>query len=337
MTGYHDLTNRTIKPDPQALVRLAEHSLVVGGPSLFAATLNQCSSSFLALGFYQTYAALIDRALALVAPLSAEAADLYFLLGELRHRQGAYRTAIKHYEDSLQMARKIVKPERIALALSGLGRASLESGHYVEALMWLKDAVSYCEAVNNKQELAEVLMLSAEVKWRQGHKNEAEKDLHTALQVTGEIRNYRQQAKMMASIYSVWGRMYDQMGNIERSAEQYHKALDLTKDIYDQEAEAELRASLGSIFERIGNLKSAEEHVLKAMTIHQDLKLLEQWAEDNLRLARIAEMQGKPQVKEFYTERARKMYLQLGNKQKIEELESMETDEHVSPTAEDTW
>ena len=320
MTGYADLTRRAIKPDPLAMVRLAEHSLAVGGPTLFAETLCQLSEAFLALGFYQTYAALIDRALVLVSALSTEAADLHFQLGQLRRRQGDYPTAIAHYEASLQMARKLADSERIAVALFGLGRVSLENEHLVEADMWLQDAITYYGVGSDKSGLAEVMVLAAEVQWIQGHTQKAEKHLRTALKAVGEIRNYRQQAKMMSAVYAAWGRMYEQLGNIERSAEQYHKALDLTKDIYDQEAEAGVRVSLGTIFERIGNLKSAEEHLSRAMTIHHDLKLLEHWAEDNLRLARIAEMQGKPELKESHLKQARKMYKQLGNKQKLEEL-----------------
>jgi tetratricopeptide (TPR) repeat protein len=320
MTGYADLTRRAIKPDPLATVRLAEHALVVGGPMLFAKTLCQCAELFFALGFYQTYAALIDRALALLSPLSPEAADLHFQLGQLRQRQGDHQTAIKHYEASLQIARKIAEPERIASALLGLGRISLEMHHLIEANMWLRDAMSYYEVGTDKSGLAEVSVLAAEVQWRQGHTREAEKTLDTALHVIEGIRNYRQQAKIMSSIYSAWGRMYDQTGNTERAAVQYHRALDLTKDIYDQAAEAELRSSLGSIFARVGNLKLAEEHLTRAMTIHQDLKLLEYWAEDCLKMARIAEMQGKPQAKVLHVEQARKIYQQLGNTHRLEEI-----------------
>ena len=318
--GYADLTRRAIKLDPQATVRLAEHSLAVGGPALFAQTLCQSSEAFLSLGFYQTYAALVDRALVLVSPLSSEAAELHFHLGQLRRRQGDLRTASKHYEAALQTARKIADPALIASALFALGRVALECGHLIEADMWLRDAVSYYEVGTDKASLAEVLVLAAEVQWVQGHAQKATLLLKTALLAVEDIRNYRQQAKSMSAIYASWGRMYDQMGNIERSAEQYHKALDLTKDIYDREAEAELRASLGSIFERIGNLKTAEEHLTRAMAIHHDLKLLEHWAEDNIRLARIAEMQGKPELKNFYIEQARQMYQQLGNRQKLSEL-----------------
>jgi len=324
MMGYDDLTNRAIKPDPLATIRLAEHSLAVGGPTLFAKTLHRCSETFLTLGFYQTHATLIDRALALVSPLSAAAADLHLQMGELRRRQRDYQAAFKHYEVSLQTARKIVEPERIASALFGLGRISLARGHLIEADMWLRDAISYYEVSANKSGLAEVSVLAAEVYWLQGHTQEAEKTLNAALRITGEIRNYRQQAKMMSAIYAAWGRMYDQMGNIERSAEQYHKALDLTKDIYDRWAEAEVRVSLSTIFERVGNLKSAEEHLSNAMTIYQDLKSLEEWAETNLRLARIAEVQGRPKSKNFHIEQALQMYRQLGNQQKLWELESKE-------------
>ena len=321
MTGYDDMISRTIKPEPLITIRLAEHSLAVGGPVLFAQTLQKCSGAFLTLGFYQTYAALIDRALALVPALSAETADLHLQMGELRRQQGDYQAASQHYEVSLQTARKIVEPERIASALCGLGRISLTQGHLSEADMWLQDAVSYYEVSTDKSGLAEVSMLAAEARWLQGHIEEAEKTLDAALQAVKEIRNYRRRAKMMSAIYTAWGRMYDQLGNTERSAEQYHKALDLTKDIYDREVEAEVRVSLSSIFERIGNLKSAEEHLLNAITIYHDLKCLEEWAETNLRLARIAEVQGRPRAKEAHIEQARQMYQQLGNKQKLRELD----------------
>ena len=321
ITGYKDLTSRTIKPEPLATIRLAEHSLVVGGPTLFAQTLRQCSEVFLSLGFYQTHAALFDRALALVSPLSEEAADLHLQMGELRHRQGDYPAALKHYEVSLQIARKILGTDRIAPALFGLGRISLAMGHLIEADMWLRDAIAYYEVSANKLGLAEASVLAAEVYWLQGHTHEAEKTLDTAFQATGAIRNYRQQAKMMSAIHAAWGRMYDQMGNTERSAEQYHKALDFTKNIYDRAAEAEIRLSLSSIFERIGNLKAAAEHLTNAMSIYYDLKSLEEWAETNLRLARIAEVQGKPKTKDFHIEQARQMYQQLGNNHKLRELE----------------
>jgi tetratricopeptide (TPR) repeat protein len=327
MTGYADMASRAIKPEPLITIRLAEHALVVGGPTLFAQTLCRYSEAFRTFGFYQTYAALIDRALVLVSPLSAEAADLHLQMGELRRQQEDYQAAFKHYEVALQTARKIADAERIASALSGLGQISLARGHLIEADMWLRDAVSYYDVSPNKSGLANVSLLAAEVSWLQGHTQEANKTLNAALQATSEIRNHRQQAKMMSAIYAAWGRMYERIGDIERSTEEYHKALDLTKDIYDREAEAEVRVSLSSIFERVGNLKSAEEQLSSAIIIYQDLKSLEEWAETNLRLARIAEVQGRPGIRDFYIEQARQMYQQLGNKQKLWELEGKKENE----------
>ena len=322
MTGYDDIMSRAIKSEPLVTIRLVEHSLVVGGPVLFARTLRRSSKAFLALGFYQTYATFIDRALALVSQFSTEAADLHLLMGELRCQQGDNQSAFKHYEIALQTARKIAESERIASALFALGRISLARGRLVEADMWLRDASSFFEVSNDKLGLAEASIAAAEVYWLQGHTREAEKTLNVALQATGEIRNHRQQVKKMSAIYAAWGRMYDQMGNAERAAEQYHKALDLTKDIYDRETEAEVRVSLSTIFERVGNLKSAAEHLSNAMAIYHDLKSLEEWADTNLRLARIAEVQGRPKTRDDHIEQARQMYQQLGNKQKLLELEA---------------
>ena len=320
MLGYADLTSRTIKPDPLSTMRLAEHSLVVGGHTLFAQTLCRCSESFLTLGLYQSYAGLLDRALALISPLSSEAADLYLLLGNLRRLQGDYSAAYKCYEHSLQTARKIMETERIASALFSLGRISLENDYLVEADMWLRDAVSYYEVGTNKQGMTEVSLLAAEVSWRQGHAEKAEVMFNTAIRAVEEIRNHRQKAKMASAVYAAWGRMYDQMGNTEKAAEMYNKALDMTKDIYDREAEAEVRTSLSSIYERVGNLKLAEEYLTHVLQIYKDIKFLEQWAEINLRLARIAKLQGKPKAKDFYIAQARQMYQQLGNQQKIDEI-----------------
>ena len=324
MMGYDDLTSRTFKPEPLSTIRLVEHSLVVGGPTLFAKTLRRCTEAFLALGFYQTHAALIDRALALVSPLSVEAADLHLQMGELRRKQGDYQAAFKHYEVSLQTARRIGASDRIAPVLLGLGYISLARGHLIEADMWLRDAISYYASGTDKSGLAEVSILAAEVYWFQGHTQKAVESLGAALQATSEIRNNRKQKKMMSAVYVAWGRMYDLMGDTDRSAEQYHKALDLMKDIYDREAEAEVRISLSTILERVGNLRLAADHLSNAMTIYHDLKSLEEWAETNLRLARIAEVQGRPRSRDYHIEQARQMFLQLGNKQKISELEKKE-------------
>jgi len=63
-----------------------------------------------------------------------------------------------------------------------------------------------------------------------------------------------------------------------------------------------------------------------AMTIYRDLKSLEEWAETNLRLARISEVQGRPKARDYHIEQARQMYQQLGNKQKLWELDGRTKD-----------
>jgi tetratricopeptide (TPR) repeat protein len=320
MTGYDEWMQRSLKPDPLATVRLAEHSLAVGGPILFAGALKKNKESFLTLGFYQTYAALIDRALALVSPLSVEYADLHYQMGDLRSRQGDFQTAMRHYEASLQTSRKLGEPERIATALFGLGKLSLSHQRLVEADMWLRDAIAYFETNNNQAELVEVYICAAEVQWLQGRTRDANDILDAARDIIKGIRNNRHQAKLMSAVYSAWGKMYEQDGDVDRSAEMYNRAIDLTASIYDQEQEAELRASLGGVFERIGNLISAEKNLSRALAIHSDLKNLGDWANVHLRLARVAELQGKPQQKAFHIEQAKAMYEQLGNEDKLKEL-----------------
>jgi tetratricopeptide (TPR) repeat protein len=323
MIGYGELMQRAMKPDPLATIRLAEHSLAVGGPELFAETLGRSAEAFFDLGFYQNFAALIDRALALVPPESTQAAELFYQLGRLRQNQKDFQAAVKHFDTSLRIAQKVNVPGRVAATLFRLGQIANEQGHFHDAEKWLHNAIIEPEAVGNKTDQVEALVLFGEVLWREGRTKEAEEMLHKAVQTTESVRNYRQRAGTMAAIYTTWGRMFDESGNTERAAEQYHKAIDLTKDIYDREAEAELRTKLGSLFERIGNLKAAEANIIQAMNIHHDLKLIESWAEDNLRMAKIAEMRGKHDQKRDRLYQARQVYQQLGNVLKLQEIDAI--------------
>ncbi|MDR3183160.1 MAG: tetratricopeptide repeat protein [Planctomycetaceae bacterium] len=320
LTGYYDLMDRSVKPDPQVTVRLAETALIVGGPVLFAATLCQTADAFMRLGFYQTYASLIDRALTLIQPNTIEASDLYFQLGQLRHRQRDYKSAVKYYNAALNTARELSETTRVGKVLIGLAKAAWEQVLYDESERFLQEAKNKYESINDLQGLTEVLLLAGQLLSDQGRYQEAEHVLNKALQSTAGMKNHRQQARNMAEIYAAWGRMYDAMGQIERATREYHKAIDLTKDSYDRRTEAELRYSVSSVFERIGNLRKAEENLQQALSIHREMKLMENWAEDSVYLARVAGLQGRPDVAELRMREALDLFRQLGNDARLKEL-----------------
>lgn len=321
LIGYGELMRRTLKPDPLATVRFPEHSLAVGGPELFAEALDQSADAFLSLGFFQSFGEKIERALSLVAQNSVQQSDLCYLMGRLREQQGNPNEARKHYEQSLDIARKIIEPERAAEALFALGRVAAELRLDEEAEKRLAEAVAYYETGPDQVGLVETLVLLGQIYWRRNKIAEGETVLNEAVTAAQKIRNYRQQARSLAGIFAAWGRIFDEVGDLTHAADLFNKAIDLTQDIYDREAEAEVRSRLGSVFERTGNLKTAEENLSKAMEIHQDLKQIEHWAEDCFRLAMLAQKQGKSQDGQKRFEQARQLYQQIGNAEKVEEVE----------------
>ncbi|MDR3233484.1 MAG: tetratricopeptide repeat protein [Planctomycetaceae bacterium] len=320
LVGYRELMDMSVKPDPQVTVRLAETSLVVGGPMLFAETLCQRADAFVQLGFYQTYASLIDRALTLIKPDSPETVDLYFQLGQLRHQQRDYNSAAKYYNESLKFARTLSETGKVGKTLVALAKVAWEQFLYNESEHFLQEAKNKYESIDDRHGLTDVLILAGQLLADQGRYQEAEHVLNQALQSTSGIKNHRQKTKMMADIYTAWGRMYDARGQIEYAAKEYHKAIDLTKDLYDRKAEADLRFSVSSVFERIGNLKKAEENLQQALSIHKEMKLMENWAEDSVYLARVAGLQGKPDVAEECMQEALGLFKQLGNNVRWREL-----------------
>jgi len=327
MVGYGELIRRTLKPDPLATVRLPEHSLAVGGPTLFAESLGRCAEAFLTLGFFQTFGVMLERALSLVPSHSVEEAELLFQFGRLRYQQGDRESAVKYYEQSLQIARMITEPERIAEALSALGKIAYELHRDVEAEQKLREAVGYYESGPDRTNFVEALLLLGDVLWHQQKTEEGETAFEEALQTVSEIKNYRQRVRSTASVFTHRGRILDEFGDTALAAELYYKALDLTQEIYDREAEAELHSRLGSLFECSGDLKTAEENLSRAMEIHRDMTLVEHWADDCFRLARLAKKQGNLELVKERLLLARQLYRQLGNTLKIQEIDTETNDE----------
>ncbi|MDR2705572.1 MAG: tetratricopeptide repeat protein [Planctomycetaceae bacterium] len=322
MIGYGELMRRTLKPDPLATVRLPEHSLAVGGAELFAETLGRCADAFLTLGFFQTFGAMIERALSLVSHHSVEESELFFQFGRLRYQQGDFESAVRYYEQSLQIARLITEPERIAEALFALGKISYELQHDIEAEQNLREAIIYYESGPDQAGLVETLLCLGNVLWRQKKNKESQTAFEEAAKFVSNIKNYRLRVRSEAAVFTAQGRILDELGQTSQAAELYYKAIDLTKNIYDREAEAEIHSQLGSLFERSGDLKTAEENLSKAMEIHREMTLVEHWAEDCFRLAQLARKQGNPKLVHERLQLARQLFHQLGNSLKIAEIDA---------------
>jgi tetratricopeptide (TPR) repeat protein len=322
MIGYGELMRRTLKPDPLATVRLPEHSLAVGGAELFAETLGHCADAFLTLGFFQTFGAMIERALSLVSPQSVEESELFFQFGRLRAHQGDFNAAVRYYEQSLQIAKLITEPERIAEALFALGKISYELHHDVEAEQHLQEAIIYYESGPDQAGLVETLLCLGNVLWRQKKNEESQTAFDEAAKAVSGIKNYRLRVRSEAAVFTARGRILDELGKTSQAAELYYKAIDLTQNIYDREAEAELHSQLGSLFERSGDLKTAEKNLSKAMEIHRDMTLVEHWAEDCVRLAQLAKKQGNQKLVHERLQLARQLFHQLGNSLKIAEIDA---------------
>jgi tetratricopeptide (TPR) repeat protein len=322
MIGYGELMRRTLKPDPLATVRLPEHSLVVGGAELFAETLGRCADAFLTLGFFQTFGAMIERALSLVSHQSVEESELFFQFGRLRYQQDDFEVAVRYYEHSLQIARLITEPERIAEALFALGKISYELQHDAEAEQNLREAIIYYESGTDQAGLVETLLCLGNVLWRQKRDKESQTAFDEAAKVVEKIKNYRLRVRSAAAVLTAQGRILDELGQTSQAAELYYKAIDLTQNIYDREAEAEIHSRLGSLFERSGDLKTAEKNLSKAMEIHREMTLVEHWAEDCFRLAQLARKQGNPKLVHERLQLARQLFHQLGNSLKIAEIDA---------------
>jgi len=122
-------------------------------------------------------------------------AEVQEALGALRHQQGEYAAAQRHYEEALERRRSLGPegdPTASAMALVGLGAALEAQGEYDSATTLLDDAVAILETASDRDEdLSSALATLANVQFYAGNLDASDSLNHRALAIYRELHGER--------------------------------------------------------------------------------------------------------------------------------------------------
>ena len=110
----------------------------------------------------------LERSLALNGGTTAERAKAYLAAGMLAWAQGDYSAALNQCAESLAKFRAVQDRHGVALALSHLGRVTLEQGDYAGTLAWSEEAVALFEELRDPWGIVYARVLRGRVAWAGG-------------------------------------------------------------------------------------------------------------------------------------------------------------------------
>ncbi len=329
--AYQTMLERNLRPDPLCASRIPLHMLACGGTNAYVRSVGEMLDPLLVLCHFDSALQLVRKGLEMVESGSAEAGQLHYDAALIGLKRGDKAVA----RENLLLARKILErtgdSETLADLYLTLGKIEADGGRYAEAVELLKHSHQRYREIDDPSGMVDSATLLGEYFSYLDMQNQGEGVLLGAIETCNRIENNRQRSRSKANVYCTLGRLYERRREYERSTHQFFKALDLTREIYDRDSEAVIYGNLRDLLEETGGLKKAEEYQLRSLKIHQELRNLEATALDYLNLSYLAQKLENP-VKAFqWLEEARQIFIQLGNEDKVEEIERM-LEEETAPS-----
>ena len=318
---FESLTHRSLLPDAFAASRIPEHALAIGGPYAFARSVCEAAEHLLSLCHFDTALRLIRQALEKIDPRDKEAGQLRYKIGCVLLQRGNKDEAKKIFGEVIEILKNTEDSDTLPDVLLTQGLIAMDEMRWADAHPILEEACQNYAINDDPQGLVDALIPLGKALWKLGRQAEWGRTFRDAMKTTERIEYNRQRLRSQASVYCALGKIYEEQGEYEKATRQFHKALDLTRDIYDRVSEALIYANLRVFQEAMGRLKRAEEYEQKSLVIHKELGNIEAMAVDHANLAYLAEKMGETDKTKNHLFQAKELYKQLGNLEKVAEME----------------
>jgi predicted ATPase/class 3 adenylate cyclase len=188
-----------------------------------------------------------------------EQIDIHLSCGEALHVMAKYDEAESHYQAALKLARDGNAPDLKARAQFALGRLKRSRGDYLPALEWLAQAQETYTALSNYSGMAEVLVETGSVLWRQGEYPQAREYLNYGLAVARERSN---RAGMALAFYN--------LGNVSFEQGRYAEARTLGEECLAFYREAGQQEGIALALNLLGDVTLRQGDYNTAQKLHQE-------------------------------------------------------------------
>ncbi len=282
------------KPEPALRNYLAAIQLrrEIGDKKRVGDTLMNLGDLYNDLGQYDQVLETSKEALQIVHEAGDKASESLALnnIGNAYLSKGQYEDGRTYFEQALQLRQELKVPSDIAATLHNLGETSLNLGEYDQALTYYLRALEFRRTAGDQLGEAEDSDSLASFFSEQGQYGRALKAQEDALRA---LRQAHEGGFWLAAIMSDYGRALSQVGRFEDAQKALDEALQLAREIKNQDVMAWTLNLQGDRFFCAGDYHSAarpyEEAMRTASQASNRLRILQ----SKFNLAKLALRQGR--------------------------------------------
>jgi predicted ATPase/transcriptional regulator with XRE-family HTH domain/Tfp pilus assembly protein PilF len=255
---------------------------------------------------YRWLAGLLAKT-TICTPVRAKALDA---AGVLASKQGNYRSAQQHHEESLVIWQAIGDQQGIATARHRLGVVALDQGDYGAARAWFEESLRLKRAIDDKLGMAASLHNLGMIAHEQGDDQTAYQWYTESLALERVLGNKQGIAISLNSL----GNVARNQGNLDRAYALFTESLAIRRDLHDKYGIALALNNLGSVALDRDEKSEARSLLAESLVIQREIGNKAGIALALQNLGGVLRQQGDyRQAQAFYTESLRILH-EIGDK-----------------------
>jgi len=265
---------------------------------------------------YRDGLALFEQALAAAPaePGMEESARVWAYLrlavGFFHQRLGEYPEARYHYEQCLEVYRRLGDQKLCGHCLYYLGSIASNGGRQEEAASHLREALAIYQRLESERHVANILTKLGGVLELMGRYEEAEQMLHEALALKREVG----QPLAIAHSLNNLGLVLWHMGRFDEAEGRFREALAVNREVGNAANVVLCLNNLGRMFVTLGKYRPAEALLQESLTLQQHVQNKRQMAFALNTLGLVSHLQGEGERAHAYLVQALALARETGNR-----------------------
>lgn len=238
--------------------------------------------------------------------LQSAKASLYHILGLIESSSGEHNTAIKYYDQEIEILEQQGEEERLGPVYNNLSGIYKTKGMFAKALEYQIKSFKLAEQSGEMLSMAISCNNLGEIYYTLGKYEQATQYYQWYLEINGKIKNRVGDAFGYAGL----GRIYQSNDNFKNAEDHFEKALAAAKEVKSKGKEASILSEKAELYCRWNKLDKAIECLDRAIKISIEIERFNTQRHQVLN-AKIAMIRGLAEDKKDLLEKARNMLLDV--------------------------
>lgn len=238
-------------------------------------------------------------------------------LGVVAYSRSDYPLARTHYDQALNLLRKLGDMHGQGSLLGNLGVVEKTLGNLPNAEQYLREAIKIDRALQNRKSLADHTNNLGDLLSITGRRDEAETMLTESVRISCDIGFREGIAKAKGNL----GLLYSDMSRLDEAEQAHQEAMQMNRELGRPQGIAVCYGNLGLVELKRGHPEAARQYFLDALTIFTDLDSPEGIANQYANLGIADEELGNPAEARNWWGMAKFLYEEIGDDRMAKQMQ----------------